>query len=67
MENNKNQQIELMRAISCIFVIIIHVAGNIPYSLDPDWYLSVVMNSISRIAVPVFIIISAYLMARKYK
>jgi surface polysaccharide O-acyltransferase-like enzyme len=66
MDGNKNFAIEFMRAISCIFVIIIHVTGNIPYGFENDWYLSVVMNSISRIAVPVFIIISAFLMAHKY-
>lgn len=59
--------IDALRAFSCFLVIVIHVASDTPYSSDLGWSISNMLNSFSRMAVPIFIIISAYLMsAKKY-
>lgn len=63
--SNNNSGVVVLRAVACFMVILIHVSSETPFMNGDAWNLSNMMNSFSRIAVPVFIIISSYLMSGK--
>lgn len=66
MKREKNYSIEILRVISCIFVIFIHTSnmysrayGDISNS---SYVFSLFINSIARIAVPIFFMVSGALL-----
>lgn len=62
---NRDFHIDLLRVIAIIFVVTIHVTDDlinrINYFGGLSWWYSNILNSFSRIAVPIFIMISGYL------
>lgn len=66
MKREKNYNIELLRVLSCFLVICIHVSNYYSRgfgSISQSSYLfSLVVNGISRIAVPIFFMISGALL-----
>lgn len=66
MSRERNYNIELLRVISCILVVCIHVSnvysrayGEVSYG---TYLFSLFTNCFSRVAVPVFFMISGYLL-----
>ncbi|MGN0169267.1 MAG: acyltransferase [Lachnospiraceae bacterium] len=66
MKRERNYNIELLRVLSCIFVVCIHVANVYSRSfatIDLGAYgFSVLVNTICRISVPIFFMISGALL-----
>lgn len=70
METVKSREtfLDLLRIIACFLVIVNHTnsvifLGSSPDSLD--WYVSLTYFFISKIAVPIFFMISGYLLLKK--
>ena len=60
--------LDLLRIIACFFVIVNHTNSNIFLSTTPQsltWFVSLTYFFISKIAVPIFFIISGYLLLNK--
>lgn len=68
LKREKNYNIEALRVIACIMVVCIHVCNYYSrgYGLgevsNASYMLSIVLNAISRIAVPIFFMISGSLL-----
>lgn len=68
MKKEKNYNIELLRVVACIMVVCIHVANYYSrgYGLgevsNASYIFSIVINTISRVAVPIFFMISGALL-----
>ena len=60
--------LDLLRVIACFLVIVNHTNSTIFLSTtpaDPNWFLSVIYFFVSKIAVPLFLMISGYLLLSK--
>lgn len=60
--------LDLLRIIACFFVIVNHTNSNIFLSTTPQsltWFVSLTYFFISKIAVPIFFMISGYLLLNK--
>lgn len=70
MHREKNEQIELLRVISCFLVVCIHVSNFYSRSYgkitDASYIFSIITNTFSRVAVPIFFMISGYLLISEY-
>lgn len=68
MNEKKNYQLEVLRVISCIFVIVIHVSNcyrrEFMNTSDMNYMVSVLWNVIARVSVPVFFMLSGATMLR---
>lgn len=64
---NKKVYIEFLRIIACFFVIVNHTAGSITcvFFEGADFYLSSALWCMSRIAVPIFLMISGAVLIPK--
>ncbi|MBE6534246.1 MAG: hypothetical protein E7678_04670 [Ruminococcaceae bacterium] len=66
---SKDFRLDKLRAISCIMVVIIHVAnyyGRAFHEITPISYLAVVIsNAICRVSVPIFFMISGMLLLKR--
>ncbi|MGL5550548.1 MAG: acyltransferase [Culicoidibacterales bacterium] len=57
----RNQNLDFLKIIACIMVVIIHVSGNYVINCEPSssyYQIGYFWNSITRTAVPVFVMIS---------
>lgn len=65
----KNQNIELLRAIACVMVIVIHVTNYFNRAYDSisngEYVFSVILNALSRVCVPCFFMISGALLVSR--
>lgn len=70
MHKERNEKIELLRVMACILVICIHVANYYSRGYgkisDASYIVSIFINGLSRIAVPIFFMISGYLLIGEY-
>lgn len=66
MKREKNYNIEALRVIACIMVICIHVSNYYSRAYgtisDASYIFSIIINGISRVAVPIFFMISGALL-----
>lgn len=53
------------RACACVLVIVVHVAGWQFYQFSSNWWASNVYDSVARVAVPLFFMMSGALLLRK--
>lgn len=62
IQKERIYHIELLRIIACFFVIVNHTNSNIFLNRSPDltWVISVTYFFVSKLAVPVFIMITGY-------
>ncbi|EPJ6120609.1 acyltransferase [Klebsiella aerogenes] len=56
--------IDLARSISCFLVVLLHVAGYGFYENGPNWFSANLIDSFTRVCVPVFIMITGALLIR---
>lgn len=66
---NKLSEIDLMRAICCVLVVIIHVTAAFWYTFKPgtiSFKAVVVLNTLSKFAVPSFVLISGFVLYYVY-
>lgn len=67
-ENSRKTFLDLLRIIACFLVIVNHTNSNIFLSTTPQyltWFVSLTYFFISKIAVPIFFMISGYLLLNK--
>ncbi len=66
MQKQRNEKIELLRVVSCLLVICIHVSNYYSRGYgeisEASYIISLIINGFSRIAVPIFFMISGYLL-----
>lgn len=66
MKQQKDENIEILRVVSCIMVICIHVANyycrNMAEISVPSYVFACIINGVSRISVPLFLMISGSLL-----
>lgn len=63
--HNKLTEIELMRAISCILVVVIHVTASFWYTFSIgsfQYKAIIVLNTLSKFAVPSFVFMSGFVL-----
>jgi len=69
MSPKRNEIIDVVRILACVFVVIIHLFY--PVYSRPDflggatWWLAVMINSVAHVAVPWFVMISGFLLLPK--
>lgn len=65
--NEKKLYIEFLRIVAAFFVIVNHVYNPLIYftSISKSWYASVIFLFVSKIAVPIFLMISGNLLLNK--
>jgi surface polysaccharide O-acyltransferase-like enzyme len=56
--------IDLARSTSCFLVVLLHVAGYGFYESGPNWFSANLIDSFTRVCVPVFIMITGALLIR---
>lgn len=61
----RNYSIDVARVISCFLVIMTHVSAYWSYKFQSEWEVVNFYNSLSRCAVPVFVMISGALLIKK--
>lgn len=61
----RNYDIDIARTVSCFLVVMTHVTAYWNYKFQPVWDVVNVYNSLSRCAVPIFIMISGILLVKK--
>ena len=64
----KNSYIIYLRVLATIFVVMIHASTGFLYRIDPeafDWSYANWINAATRCSVPIFVIISGYLLLHK--
>lgn len=67
-ENKKETSIQrqpgldLIRVSACFLVMLIHVSCQLFYDFSPSWSIAVAYDSISRMCVPLFLLLSGYLL-----
>jgi len=66
-ENNHELHIDILRIIACLCVVSIHVSGDYMREILKlehtfEWWVAYTINTVSRIAVPLFVLISGYLL-----
>jgi surface polysaccharide O-acyltransferase-like enzyme len=70
-KTNYNFSADLLRAIAIIFVVIVHVFSEFlnyhPAFLTSDWWFAAIINSLARMAVPLFVMLSGYLLLSEHK
>ncbi|HBA3819164.1 TPA: acyltransferase family protein, partial [Escherichia coli] len=65
MPTNNFNSLNLIKLVACIMVIIVHVSAiNISNISSPLWDVSNLLNSLSRICVPLFFMVSGALLIR---
>lgn len=64
---NHNYSFDILRILACFLVIVNHTNSSVFISMEPclTWYISVAYFYLSKIAVPVFIMISGALLLKK--
>ena len=68
MERKRTYFLDLLRIIACFLVIVNHTNSTIFRESTPDsrrWFLSLAYFFVSKIAVPLFFMISGYLLLNK--
>ena len=68
MKENRKHFLDLLRIIACFLVIVNHTNSTIFMHSSPNsirWYVSLAFFFVSKIAVPVFFMISGYLLLNK--
>ena len=63
---DRKPYIDIIRICACMGVVALHVTGNYMRDSLPEnntycWWISFIVNMLTRIAVPLFIVISGYL------
>jgi len=62
-------QADVIRVIAIVAVVIIHTANAVYTRLDFfggfTWWIAIILDSLSRISIPLFIMLSGYLMLGK--
>lgn len=70
MQYKRNEKIELLRVISCLLVICIHVSNYYSRGYgkisESSYIVSIIINGYSRVAVPIFFMISGYLLIHEH-
>ncbi|MEG2164594.1 MAG: acyltransferase family protein [Bacteroidales bacterium] len=65
----RHKWLDNVRAIACLMVVVVHVTALTKYSIGQisniSWYTTVVIDSASRMCVPLFLMISGYIFLRK--
>ena len=61
----RSYDIDLARTLSCFLVVMTHVTAYWNYKFQPVWEVVNFYNSLSRCAVPIFIMISGILLVKK--
>ncbi|MBS5772382.1 MAG: acyltransferase family protein [Enterobacter cloacae] len=61
----RSYDIDIARAVSCFLVVMTHVTAYWNYKFQPAWEVVNFYNSLSRCAVPIFIMISGILLIKK--
>lgn len=67
MTRSHNYSFDILRILACFLVIVNHTNSSVFMSMEPclTWYLSVAYFYLSKIAVPIFIMISGALLLKK--
>lgn len=69
--NNRNTSIDIMRIIAAFFVILIHTTDTFvlytPLKGSTAWNILYYLNTLSHVAVPIFIMLSGYLLLNEEK
>lgn len=63
--NDRHVPWDVTRAIACAMVVMVHVSAVDFYAFSPLWVPSVVFDSLCRVAVPLFLMLSGALLLRK--
>ncbi|EOC1327328.1 acyltransferase family protein, partial [Cronobacter dublinensis] len=61
----RDYSIDFARVISCFLVVMTHVSAYWNYKFQSEWEVVNFYNSLSRCAVPVFVMISGALLIKK--
>ena len=64
-DSNRLGGIDLIRILACILVIVVHVSSQGFFNFSEYWEICVAYDSIARMCVPLFFIISGYLLFNK--
>lgn len=59
---NYNPSLDIIRIVACFFVIMIHVATHFFSNFSPVWPIALVYDAMARVAVPIFFMITGYLL-----
>ncbi len=61
--NNRILSIDYLRVVACLLVILLHLCGKFMFAAEPlhEFFVSNILNSFSRICVPLFVMITGYL------
>lgn len=54
--------LDLVRVVACFLVILLHVAATRFYALGEHWWITVIYDSVARMCVPLFFMLSGFLL-----
>ncbi|EKC0291074.1 acyltransferase family protein [Escherichia coli] len=57
----RNINIDIAKAVSCFMVILLHVTAVRFYQFSDQWLIINILNSFTRVSVPIFIMVTGYL------
>ncbi len=57
----RNINIDIAKAVSCFMVILLHVTAVRFYQFSDQWEIINILNSFTRVSVPIFIMVTGYL------
>lgn len=57
--------LDLARTVAVFFVVLVHVSAETFYQFSPNWLATISLNSASRTAVPIFLMISGAVLLRR--
>lgn len=65
---SRDPALDVIRVTACFLVILLHVSAGLFYSFSEKWIIGIFYNSISRMCIPIFFMLSGYLLiGKKYK